>query len=73
MGNKIKLVANRKVTISLTDVEYQQFYAYALVKGYGAGGGIASLARTAIVDKISRNAPTEAQQNRINEIISKGI
>ena len=73
MENDIKRLANRKVTISLTESEYRQFYAYALVKGYGAGGGIASLARTAIVDKISRNAPTKAQKILIDEIINKTI
>ena len=67
----IKRPADRKITLSLTESEYRQFYAYALVKGYGAWGGIANLARTAIVDKISRNAPTEAQQKKIEEIINE--
>ena len=71
MENNFKQVAKHKVTFALTESEYRQFYAYALVKGYGAVGGIASLARTAIVDKISRNAPTEAQQRQIEEIIAR--
>ena len=71
MENNIKQVASRKVTISLTEYEYRRFYAYALVKGYGTTGGIASLARVAIEDKISRNAPTRAQQREIDEIINK--
>jgi hypothetical protein len=66
-----KQAAKRRVSIFLTESEYRHFYAYALVKGYGAGGGIACLARTAIVDKISRNAPTAAQQRQIDEIIGK--
>ena len=69
MEKIVKQRAIRKVTVSLTEVEYRKFYAYALVKGYGTMGGIANLARTAIVDKISRNAPTEAQQRQIDEII----
>lgn len=71
MESKIKRIADKKITLSLTESEYRQFYAYALVKGYGAWGGIANLARTAIVDKISRNAPTAAQQEKIDEIIGK--
>ncbi|MDR2663648.1 MAG: hypothetical protein LBC31_11690 [Treponema sp.] len=61
--------ASKKVTLSLTDAEWKEFYAYALVKGYGTSTGIASLARTAIVEKIARNAPTAAQRKRIEEII----
>jgi len=69
MENNFKQVARHRVSFFITETEYRQFYAYALVKGYGASGGIASLARTAIVDKMSRNAPTEAQQRQIDEII----
>jgi hypothetical protein len=71
MKNDFKQVAKHKVSFFLTESEYCQFYAYALIKGYGAKGGIASLARTAIVDKMSRNAPTEAQQRQIDEIIGE--
>lgn len=73
MKNNIRRVADRKIILPLTESEYRQFYAYALVKGYGTRGGIANLARTAIVDKISRNAPTAAQQEQINEIINKAV
>jgi hypothetical protein len=66
----IKKIASRKVTISLTEEEWKYFYAYALVKGYGTSAGIASLARTAIVDKISRNAPTAAQKKQIEELVA---
>jgi hypothetical protein len=69
MKNSIKQPATHKVIICLTESEYRQFYAYALVKGFGTRTGIAALARTSIVDKMSRNAPTEAQQRQINEII----
>ena len=71
MKENFKQVARQKISFFVTEFEYRQFYAYALVKGYGARGGIASLARTAIVDKMSRNAPTEAQQRQIDEIIGK--
>ena len=71
MENNFKQAAKHRVSFFVTESEYRQFYAYALAKGYGANGGVASLARTAIVDKMSRNAPTEAQQRQIDEIISK--
>jgi len=71
MKNNFKQEARHRVSFFVTESEYRQFYAYALVKGYGAGGGIATLARTALVDKMSRNAPTEAQQRQIDEIIGK--
>jgi len=71
MANNFKQAARHKVSFFVTESEYRQFYAYALVKGYGSGGGVACLARTAIVDKISRNAPTAAQQRQIDKIIGK--
>jgi hypothetical protein len=72
MENNFKQqVAKHRVSFFVTESEYRQFYAYAFVKGFGTNGGIANLARTAIVDKISRNAPTEAQQRQIEEIIGR--
>jgi hypothetical protein len=65
----LKQAAKKKVTISLTEDEWRYFYAYAHVKGFGTSQGIASLARTAIVEKIARNAPTEAQKKRIEELV----
>jgi len=68
-----KQIAKRRVSFFLTENEYIQFHAYAMVKGFGSSGGIATLAHTALVDKISRNAPTEAQQRQIDEIINKTV
>lgn len=73
--SEIKQVARKKVTLSLTESEWDEFYAYAHVKGFGTVHAIANLARTAIVEKIARNALTDAQKQRASEIIhgtSKG-
>jgi hypothetical protein len=67
----MKPVAKRKVTISLTEDEWKFFYAYAHVKGHGTAHAIANLARTAIIATIARNAPTEAQARRIDEIVGE--
>jgi hypothetical protein len=69
MEKDIRQRASRKVTISLTQEEWEMFYSYALVKGYGTAQGIASFARSAMVDKIARNAPTAEQKRRIDELI----
>jgi len=71
MKSNFKQAAKQRISFFVTESEYRQIYAYALAKGYGSGKGVASLARTAIVDKMARNAPTEAQQRQINEIIGK--
>jgi hypothetical protein len=64
-----KLKASKMVHISLTLDEWKQFYAYAHIKGFGIVNPVGTFAKNAMVAAIARNAPTEAQEKRIEEII----